>query len=403
MMPFLDSPWQTVRLNEVCEPKESFDPRRDSTAEFKYVDISCISNKRFEIESWHRMRGADAPSRARKRIRTDDVIVATTRPYLRSIARVPEELEGEICSTGFCVLRSGREVIPDWMFYSVLSPEFIGQLTEQMRGANYPQVSDRDVLGSVIPLPPIAEQYRIVRRIDECMERIDEIRQLREEGVYESQAIESAVFHDLLHDGRGVPRWQFVRLGDLTTSSKYGVSSRAQLEPTGVPIVRMGNIVGGYLDFSDLKYVELPDEKKRKYLLCPGDVLINRTNSLELVGKAATFDRDEGDWVYASYLVRIQVDRNRVLPEYVTATINSRIGRNYVLSTARRAIGMVNINAKEMAGFPISLPPLDIQRKFVDRLAEVRRVSQQVRKGLSAANADQLSNAVLRKAFSGEL
>ena len=94
-----------------------------------------------------------------------------------------------------------------------------------------------------------------------------------------------------------------------------------------------------------------------KYLLSPGDVLVNRTNSLELVGKAATFDRQDGEWAYASYVVRIQVDTERVLPEFVTATINSRIGRRYVLRTARRAIGMVNINAKEMAGFPIPLPP----------------------------------------------
>ena len=165
----------------------------------------------------------------------------------------------------------------------------------------------------------------------------------------------------------------------------------------------MGNIVDGHLDFSNLKYVDLPADERRKYLLCPGDILINRTNSLELVGKAAAFDGRDGDWVYASYLVRIQVDTSRVLPEFVTATINSRIGREYVLKTARRAIGMVNMNAREMAGFPISLPSLDVQRKLVERLAEVRRVSQQISSGLGAADADHLSSAVLRKAFAGEL
>ena len=165
----------------------------------------------------------------------------------------------------------------------------------------------------------------------------------------------------------------------------------------------MGNIVDGYLDVSNLKYVDLPVKQRRKYLLSPGDVLINRTNSLELVGKAATFDRDDGDWVYASYLVRIQVDRSRVLPEYVTATINGRMGRNYVLATARRAIGMVNINAKEMAGFPIPLPPLGVQQDLVSRMAQVRRVSRQVRSELGAADADYLSNAVLRMAFAGGL
>ena len=145
-----------------------------------------------------------------------------------------------------------------------------------------------------------------------------------------------------------------MRLRDLTKSSKYGTSVKAGPKPVGTPILRMGNIVEGHLDFSNIKYVDLPEADKRKYSLLSGDVLINRTNSLELVGKAATFDQEDGEWVYASYLVRIRVDTKWVLPEFVTATINSRIGRRYVLETARRAIGMVNINAREMAGFPVS-------------------------------------------------
>lgn len=308
------------------------------------------------------------------------------------------------CSTnqGFCNFVPKNDVIESWYlaYYLSASTNDIAALAEK---TTFKEVSRKKLRSFCIPVPSLKEQRRIVRHIRKCLERIDEICRLRDEGVRESKVIESSMFHDLLHDGREVPRWPIVRLGDLTISSKYGTSVRAGLEPVGTPILRMGNIVDGYLDVSNLKYVDLPVEQRRKYLLSPGDVLINRTNSLELVGKAATFDRDDGDWVYASYLVRIQVDGSRVLPEYVTATINSRIGRNYVLATARRAIGMVNINAKEMAGFPIPLPPLDVQRELVDRIAEVRRVGQQIRFGLGAEDADHLSNAVLRKAFAGEL
>ena len=308
------------------------------------------------------------------------------------------------CSTnqGFCNFVPKHGVVDSWYLAYYLCSE-TDKISALAGKTTFKEVSRKKLRTFGIPVPPLEEQCRIVQCISECTRRIDEIRQLRNEEVHESKAIESAIFHDFLHDGRGVLRWPLVRLGDLTKSSKYGSSSRAQLEPAGVPILRMGNIAGGYLDFSDLKYVELPDEQKRKYLLYPGDVLINRTNSLELVGKAATFDRRDGEWIYASYLVRIQVDTKRVLPEFVTATINSRIGREYVLSTARRAIGMVNINAKEMAGFPISLPALDVQRELVDRLAEVRRLSQQIRSGLGAADANELSSAVLRKAFAGEM
>lgn len=337
----------------------------------------------------------------------DDVIFAKITPCMQNgksaVARGLTNGLG-FGSTEFHVIRCGPRVLPEWLWYFLRQCSIKEEAQRNFRGSAGQQRVPAEFLQQLrIPVPGRGEQYRLVRRIGECIERIDEIRQLREGGIRESKAIELAIFHDFLHDGRGVSRWPSVRLGDLTKSSRYGISTRAQLDPIGVPILRMGNIVGGYLDFSNLKYVELPDEQKRKYLLRPGDVLINRTNSLELVGKAATFDRQDGEWVYASYLVRIQVDTKRVLPEFVTATINGRMGREYVLRTARRAIGMVNINAKEMEGFPISLPPLDVQRELVDRLAEVRRVSQQIRFGLGAEDADHLSSAVLRKAFAGEL
>lgn len=329
------------------------------------------------------------------------VLYSKLRPYLNKV--VLPDGHGVGTSELLPLLPDPTRLDREFLTFYLRSPDFVDFAVANSRGANLPRVAMAALWTHQVSVPPLDEQRRIVRRVRECMERIDEIRRLRDEGTRESKAIESSMFHDLLQGGREIRRWPIVRLGDLTTSSKYGTSVKAGLEPVGTPILRMGNIVDGYLDVSNLKYVDLPIEQRRKYLLSSGDVLINRTNSLELVGKAATFDRDDGEWIYASYLVRIQVDRSRALPEYVTATINSHIGRNYVLATARRAIGMVNINAKEMAGFPIPLPPLGVQQDLVSHMAEVRRVSQQIGTKLGVADADHLTGAVLRRAFAGEL
>lgn len=328
------------------------------------------------------------------------VLYSKLRPYLNKVVLPNERGVGtsELLPLFPDPLRMDREFLA---FY-LRSPDFVDFAVANSRGANLPRVAMSALWTHGVPVPPLDEQRRIVRRINECTERIEEIRRVRDIGIAESKAIESAVFHDFLHDGKGVLRWPIVRLGDLTKSSKYGASVKAGSKSVGAPILRMGNIVEGHLDFSNLKYVDLPEDEIRKYSLSPGDVLINRTNSLELVGKAATFDREDGEWVYASYLVRIRVDTKRVLPEFATATINSRIGRKYVLETARRAIGMVNINAREMAGFPVSLPPLHIQQELVDRLREVRHIGQQIRAKLGATDAERLSSAVLRNAFAGE-
>jgi len=255
--------------------------------------------------------------------------------------------------------------------------------------------------GIKLPIPQLAEQRRIVARITGCTERIAEIRQLRVSAAAEAKALESAMFRDFVMDGVKHLHWPTVALGDITESSKYGTSAKAHDEERGIPVLRMGNIVNGYLDYSSLKYLDLPKGEQSKYLLQPGDILINRTNSLELVGKAATFDSKNGEWIYASYLVRIRIDRSRALPEYVTAVINSWIGRHYVLQTARRAIGMVNINAKEMAKFPIPLPPLHTQKVFVSRLAEIRVAAEEIRATITHHGVEHLHAAVLRKAFAG--
>jgi len=396
------TPFDLVPLEEVVAKKEIHDPRKTPNWTFHYIDISSVSNETYEIVNGKQYMGADAPSRARKVIRENDVIFATTRPYLKSVARVPSELDGHICSTGFCVLRPTDRVLPDWVFYCVISDDFLRQITPKMRGANYPAVTDKDVLAAKVPLPPIDKQRRIVARIKECMERVEEVERLRTEAIEESEYLPSAVFADYVesldHSNLGE-----VVLGDVVTECKYGTSKKANTSGKGCPVLRMGNIQGGRLDISDLKHVELPKAERRKYQLQEGDILINRTNSLELVGKSAVFTGLSDDWVYASYLIRLRVDQSRALPEYVNAVINSRIGRGYVYRTARRAIGMVNINAKEIQRMPLPLLPITEQAALIERMKEAGNVIEELVKQFQEEEIGHLRESILRKAFAGEL
>lgn len=402
MTAFEYSPYPLQLLSQVCHPTETTDPRRNPSQCFHYIDIASVSNSSFQILAHKEIVGAVAPSRARKRIRAGDVIFATTRPYLRSIALVSETYNEAICSTGFCVLRSNNVVLPEWLFYCAISDDLLSQVTPKMRGANYPAVTDKDILSSKIPVPSLEEQSRIINRIKECLSRIDEINQLREENRQDAEAIESATFADFLEEAanNGSP---VVTLGAVLLKSQYGISAKASVNSKGVPILRMGNIQNGHLDFSDLKHIELSRDELRKYRLELGDILINRTNSMELVGKSAMFEEPEGDWVFASYLVRLVIDRSKALPEFVNAAINSRIGRAYVYATARRAIGMVNINAKEIAKMPLPLPSIKKQEQIVTRLRDARTAAKSLLEDLSIEPIKALPGAVLRKAFAGEL
>ncbi len=396
--------WTTARLGEVAELVGGGTPSRTEAAFFG-SDIDWVTPSDLPPIGEVRTLGDVAEKLSLKGLASSSAkelppgtVLFSSRASIGKIAVADRR-----CCTnqGFANFVTRENTIDPWYLAFLLAmktPEI-----EALAGTTtFKEVSRRKLRDLTIAFPSLREQRRIAKRVQECMERIDELRRLRESVVSEAKVIESAMFHDFVVEGAERNHWPTVSLGDITLSSKYGTSAKASADRVGWPVLRMGNIVDGYLDVSDLKYVQLPEAERAKYLLRRGDILINRTNSLELVGKAATFDRD-GEWIYASYLVRIRVDGTRAVPEYVTAVINSRIGREFVLRTARRAIGMVNINAKEMEKFPIPLPPVSVQREFVERLAEVRAAAEEIRLGLASKDPELIRAAVLRKAFAGEL
>ena len=289
----------------------------------------------------------------------------------------------------------------DFFIYAVNS-----RLDEMIRqahgGVGLRHITKNKLEAIHLPIPKLEEQRRIVSRINECMERVDEIEGLRAEAIADSEKLQSAVFADYIESINDNDLGTTI-LGDVITECKYGTSKKANTDGSGCPILRMGNIRFGKLDTSDSKYVNLPKTERNKYLLQDGDILINRTNSLELVGKSAVFSDLSGDWVYASYLIRLRVDPDKALPEYVNAVINSRIGRNYVFRTARRAIGMVNINAQEIQRMPLPLPSLEEQTELINKMNETDPLIDELVSVFHENGLVHLRDSILRKAFAGEL
>lgn len=155
--------WVWRRLTEIIEDVKHYNPSQNPQKPFRYVDISSIDNQ--IIVDHKTYLGVDAPSRARKPIRTGDVLFSTVRTNLRNVAVVPPELDEEICSTGFCVIRCIRErAEPEYVFYYMLTDHFTNTISSMGRGGHYPAVREKDVLAQLIPLPSLTEQRRIVAR-----------------------------------------------------------------------------------------------------------------------------------------------------------------------------------------------------------------------------------------------
>lgn len=246
-----------------------------------------------------------------------------------------------------------------------------------------------------VPLPPLAEQ----RRIAAILDKADALRAKRREAIAKLDQLLQSVFLDMFGDPATNPKsWPVGVIGDLLESVKYGSAEKAAR--TGdVPILRMNNITyAGEMDLSDLKYItqEGADEK---YLVRPGDILFNRTNSKELVGKTAVYDGPT-PMAYAGYLVRARTKPGQA-PEYVSGFMNSSYGKATLQGMCKSIVGMANINAREFAAITIALPPTGVQTAYASIVRGIHQRRRVLRS--HSEKLDRLFAALQQRAFAGTL
>ena len=165
--------WKNQKLNDVIEKGETINPTTNPNAKFSYIDVSSVDRASFCISKTQTLLGKDAPSRARRAVRTGDVLFATIRPTLQRVAVVPERLNGEVCSTGYIVLRPKANMIcSKFIFYYMLSEKVNAEMEGLQTGASYPAVNDTQVKNLHISYPSLAEQQRIVSKLDAAFREI---------------------------------------------------------------------------------------------------------------------------------------------------------------------------------------------------------------------------------------
>ncbi len=193
--------WEVVRLGDVVEVNpESINPIKEAPEkEFYYIEIDSILGGK--IKSVKKIIGKNAPSRARRVVRENDVIMSTVRPYLKAFATVPKKYNEQICSTGFAVLRCRRElIIPNYLLYNLFMDRTIEQCNRLMVGGQYPALNQSHVEQLKIPLSPLPEQ----RKIAEILSTIDRKLELERKRKGKLERIKKGLMNDLLTGKRRV-------------------------------------------------------------------------------------------------------------------------------------------------------------------------------------------------------
>ena len=261
----------------------------------------------------------------------------------------------------------------DYLMYGI---RFL-HLGENYSGAAIPHIYFKVYKNRTLDFPELAEQKH--RSI--VLNKIQDAINVKEKQLFELENIIQSEFVEMFGENPVESgKWKVEDVGTLSTEVKYGTSSPA-VENGKYKYLRMNNITTtGYLDLNDLKYINISDEEYEKCVVRKGDIVFNRTNSREHVGKTCLYDLDE-EMIIAGYLIRVRLN-NTVNPRFFSEFMNIPYMKLVLRKTARGAVNQSNINSQELKRLKIPVPPLDLQNQFAAFVQQIDKskfvVKQQI-------------------------
>lgn len=283
-----------------------------------------------------------------------------------------------------------------FLIYAMHSESFSNKVLSRTSGATVRSIPMKELKEIVISFPSLSEQKRIVERLDAAFENIDKLKANAEKQLAEARTLFQKSLAKAMEPKEG---WEEKKLGDVCKSVNYG-TSLPSTENGKYKYLRMNNItIDGTLDLTNLKTIDVPEKDFEKCVVRKGDLLFNRTNSPELVGKTCIFKEDE-EMIIAGYIIRIRFN-DSIYPQFASYFINLQRQLGNLRPLIVGAVHQANISAKAIQSINIQFPPLAEQQRIVERLdalsANIRKYEEIQRQIIS--ECDALKQALLRKVF----
>lgn len=295
-----------------------------------------------------------------------------------------------ICNQQINAIIPNKGVDSKFLAYSILSIRNF--LTQKANAPVVPIINKGDFSDVSIPVPPLTEQSRIVAELDLLTGIINK----QKAQLKELDNLAQSIFYDMFGDPIENPKgWDVKKLGDMSSSVSYGTSLPSS--PNGkYKYLRMNNITyDGFLDLTDLKYIDVDDDEFEKYSVREGDILFNRTNSMDLIGKT-TYIHGMEPMIIAGYIIRVRVV-DSIMPVFVSKFMNTPAMKKKLRGMAKGAVNQANINSKELKSIDIILPPLKLQQDFADKIASIEKQKSAINQ--SIAETQKLLDYTMDKYF----
>lgn len=279
-----------------------------------------------------------------------------------------------------------------YLFYALFNRGFKDVIT----GSAQPQITREGLSKIKIPIPSLSEQIRIAEILTQAENLITQ----RKESILLLDELLKSTFLEMFGDPSfNQNKFPQGKIRDVVYEVKYGTGKPAEIN--GIyPYLRMNNVTSnGYMDFSNLKYINLEKNEEPKYLVKKGDLLFNRTNSKELVGKTGIYN-ETSQMAIAGYLIRVRTN-DKANPWFLWGYLNSLHGKKTLFSMCKSIVGMANINAQELQEIKIVIPPIELQNQFAATVEKVETVKSEYQASLT--ELENMYGVLSQKAFKGEL
>ena len=333
----------------------------ESSDKATYIGLEHLDSGNLTVRRF----GADvAPIGDKLVMKKGDVLFGKRRAYQKKVAIAP--FDGVFSAHGM-VLRPKTEVVDKAFFpLFIASDYFLDAAIRISVGSLSPTINWRDLKVLEFSLPPLDEQRRLAKVLWAALD----LKEAYQTMLARCDEMASSRFVEMFGDQSTNPKgWTMGTIRNVVRDVHYG-TSRPAVSGGRYNYLRMNNITyDGHLDISNLKQIDIPDSEFPKCSVRRGDVLFNRTNSKELVGKTCVYDLDE-TMVVAGFIIRVRVNE-KMLPEFLVTYLNTSYSKQMLVSMCKAAIGQANINAQEMQNIPIYIPPIEHQNQFVSFIQQL--------------------------------
>ncbi|HBL9062211.1 TPA: restriction endonuclease subunit S, partial [Escherichia coli] len=338
-----------LKIEDFCSTGSGGTPSRSKPEYYEGGDIPWIKSgdlkdsKIYEANEYITAAGLENSSA--KIVEKDSILIAM---YGATVGRLAILGINAATNQAICNIRPDTTIADMKYLYYFLKSKF-SYFVENAVGGAQPNISQGLIKSLEVPLPSLDEQ----KRIADILDKAAGVCQKREQAIKLADDFLRAKFLEMFGTpANNIHRFPKGTIRDLVDSVNYGTSAKASIDSGEYPILRMGNITyQGRWDFTDLKYLDLSVKEKDKYLVKEGDLLFNRTNSKELVGKTAVYEEDR-PMAFAGYLIRVRpnsIGNNY----YISGYLNSIHGKITLMNMCKSIVGMANINAQELQNIEI--------------------------------------------------